>query len=236
MDQSGNKRGHQELTFSSTEEATTLLKWKATFQNKNNFLLASWTLSPTGSKNSSSDEEGSPDACMSCYRVICFNGCVNRLNITIAGVIGTLHEFAFSSLPFLDYVDLSMNQLSGTIPPEIGLIPPEMGTLINANSFFASSNKSFGPILAEIGKMKSLEELSVYENNLSGPIPKIESDLGELKLLHLYSNQLSGPIPNELENLKNLNKLQLSTNQLIGPILPSFGNKLLGGEIPPQLD
>jgi len=87
------------VTFASTEEATALLKWKATFQNQNNSLLASWTLSV--------------GACTDWYGVICFNGQINMLNITNAGVIGTLHDFPFSSLPFLEYVDLSMNQLSG---------------------------------------------------------------------------------------------------------------------------
>ncbi|KAM3250021.1 hypothetical protein P3L10_011791 [Capsicum annuum] len=30
------------ITFASTEEATALLKWKSTFKNQNNSLLASW--------------------------------------------------------------------------------------------------------------------------------------------------------------------------------------------------
>ncbi|PHT47865.1 hypothetical protein CQW23_12073 [Capsicum baccatum] len=60
----------------------------------------------------------SSDAYTYWYGVICVDGWVNRSNITNANNIGTL--FPFSSLPFLEYVDISMNQLSGTIPPEIG--------------------------------------------------------------------------------------------------------------------
>uniref|UniRef100_A0A3Q7EXR7 Leucine-rich repeat-containing N-terminal plant-type domain-containing protein n=1 Tax=Solanum lycopersicum TaxID=4081 RepID=A0A3Q7EXR7_SOLLC len=33
------------VTFASTEEAITILKWKATFKNQINSLLASWTQS-----------------------------------------------------------------------------------------------------------------------------------------------------------------------------------------------
>ncbi|XP_047259371.1 MDIS1-interacting receptor like kinase 2-like, partial [Capsicum annuum] len=93
------------ITFASTEEATALLKWKATFKNQNNSLLASWT--------------PSSDACKDWYGVSCFNGRVNMLNITNASVFATLYAFPFSSLPFLEYLDFSMNNLSGTIPPEI---------------------------------------------------------------------------------------------------------------------
>ncbi|PHT75428.1 hypothetical protein T459_18950 [Capsicum annuum] len=50
------------ITFALTEEATALLKWKATFKNRNNFLLALWT--------------SSSNACSDWYGVTCFNGSV----------------------------------------------------------------------------------------------------------------------------------------------------------------
>ncbi|KAM3342533.1 hypothetical protein P3S68_027499 [Capsicum galapagoense] len=96
------------VSFASTEEATALLKWKATFRNQNNLLLASWTLST--------------DACRDWNGIICFNGRINRWNITNVGVTGTLYDFPFSSLPFLEYVELRMNQLFGPIPSELGKI------------------------------------------------------------------------------------------------------------------
>ncbi|PHT67156.1 hypothetical protein T459_31581 [Capsicum annuum] len=94
------------ITFASTEEATALLKWKSTFKNQDNSLLASW--------------HPSSDACNDWYGVSCINGRVNKLNITNASVFRTLYAFPFSSLPFIEYLNLSMNNLSGTIPPEIG--------------------------------------------------------------------------------------------------------------------
>ncbi|XP_009630780.1 uncharacterized protein LOC107800972 [Nicotiana tabacum] len=248
------------VSFASTEEATALLKWKATFQNQNNSLLASWKLS---AKNSSSIGGASSDACRDWYGVICVNGRVNRLNITNASIIGTLYDFPFSSLPFLEYVDLCMNQLSGTIPPEIGkltnlvylelsinqisgIIPPRIGSLAKLQTLNISDNQLNGSIPAEIGKMKSLEDLGLQKNNLSGPIPKTIGDLSELKILHLYSNQLSGPIPTELGNLRNLIDLELANNQLTGSIPVSFGNlrnlqrlrlrtNKLSGSIPKEL-
>ncbi|PHU20298.1 hypothetical protein BC332_11449, partial [Capsicum chinense] len=175
------------VTFASTEEAAALLKWKATFLNQNsNSLLASWT--------------PSTDACRGWYGVQCFNSRVKMVNIANASVIGTLHDFPFSSLSFLEHVDLSMNHLSGTILPELG----KLTNLVYLN---LSINTISGNIPPQIGKMNSLEVLALQSNNLTGPIPITLGDLTELKSLHLYSNQLSGVIPSELGNLKNLNDL-----------------------------
>ncbi|PHT26228.1 hypothetical protein CQW23_34159 [Capsicum baccatum] len=215
--------------FSSTdEEATALLKWKATFHNENNSLLASWTLST--------------DACRDdWYGIICINGRINRLNIANVGVTGTLYDFPFSSLRFLEYVDLSMNQLFGPIPPELGKltslvhlnlsnnqisgsIPPQTGSLTKLETLSIFKNHLNGSIPSELGKLKHLTDLELYANQLSGSIPITLGDLTELKLLYLYSNQLSGHIPSELGNLKNLTDLLLSHNQFSGSIPITLGD------------
>ncbi|XP_059281628.1 probable leucine-rich repeat receptor-like protein kinase At1g35710 [Lycium ferocissimum] len=147
------------VTFASTEEATALLKWKVTTLNQNNSLLASWTLST--------------DACRDWYGVKCLNGRVNMLNITNVSVIGTLYDFPFSSLPFLEFVDLSMNQLSSTIPPEIG-------KLTNLVYLDLSMNNLSSSIPITLGDLTELQILYLHSNKLSGPIP---SELGNLKNL-----------------------------------------------------
>ncbi|XP_006354070.1 probable LRR receptor-like serine/threonine-protein kinase At4g08850 [Solanum tuberosum] len=230
------------ITFASTEEATALLKWKATFLNQNNSLQASWTLSsPAGTKNSSRIEATSSDACRGWYGVVCVNGRVNRLNITNASVIGTLYDFPFSSLPFLEYVDLSMNQLSGTIPPEIGklanlvyldlsinqisgTIPPQISSLTKLETLHIFSNQLNGSIPREIGRLRSLTDLALSSNFLSGSIPASLGNLNNLSFLHLYNNKLSGSIPSEIGELVNLVEAYISRNQLTGHIPPEIGN------------
>ena len=100
------------LIFScdSTEEAHALLKWKTSLQNQNGSLLPSWTLNnPT---------KISPCAWFGIY---CNHaGRVNSINLTSAGLKGTLHDFSFSSFPHLAYLDLRINQFFGIIPPQIG--------------------------------------------------------------------------------------------------------------------
>ncbi|OIT24179.1 mdis1-interacting receptor like kinase 2 [Nicotiana attenuata] len=230
------------VSFASTGEATDLLKWKATFQNQNNTLLASWKLSPVGSKNSSSAGATGSDACRGWYGVTCLNGRVNRLNITNASVVGTLYDFPFSPLPFLECVDLSMNQLSGTIPPEIGkltnlvyldlsinqisgTIPPEIGSLTKLDETLSIfDNQLNGSIPEEIGHLRSLAQLALNNNYLSGSIPALLGNLNNLSSLYLCKNKLSGPIPVEIGKMKSLESLYFDTNNLSGPIPSELGN------------
>ncbi|KAM3237867.1 hypothetical protein P3L10_012897 [Capsicum annuum] len=184
------------------------------------------------------------------------------LNITNVGV--TVHyDFPFSSLPFLEYVDPSMNQLSGTIPSEIGKltnlvyldlsiyqisckIPTQIGSLAKLETLFIFNNHLNGFIPVELGKMKSLKVLALGSNNISGPIPSELGNLKHLTDLELFHNQLSGSIPITLGDLTEIKILYLHSNQLSGSIPSELGkcNKLtdlrivrtrIGGSIPPEI-
>nr|XP_027090152.1 MDIS1-interacting receptor like kinase 2-like [Coffea arabica] len=244
----------------SVEEAEALLKWKASFQNPDNPLLSSWILPPNAANSSHSRKEiASP---CTWYGVSCIHS-VNWLNLTNSSINGTLYNFPFSSLPNLEYVDLTLNDLSGSIPPQIGnlskllyldlqrnlfsnTIPREIGRLKNLQTLHLNANELNGSIPEEIGQLRSLSDLALATNDLDGPIPASLGNLKNLTYLYFYDNLLSGPIPPELGLLYNLVELYLYRNQLPGPIPPSFGNlnKLevlhlysnkLTGLIPPEI-
>ncbi|KAM3356574.1 hypothetical protein P3S68_023288 [Capsicum galapagoense] len=196
-------------------------------KNQNNFLLASW--------------KPSSDACNDRYGVACINGRVNTLNITNASVVSTLYDFPFSSLPFLENVDLSMNNLSGTIPPEIGnltnliyldlhtnqisgIIPSQISSLAKLQIPRIFDNHLNGPIPGEIGQLRSLTELSLGMNFLNGSIPASLGNLNNLSHLYLYENHPSGSIPKKRGKLVNLVEAYLETSQLTGHIPPEMGN------------
>ena len=102
-------------------------------------------------------------------------------------------------------LDLSENQLSGTIPAEIG-------NLTSLTTLSISFNQLSGTIPVEIGNLTSLEHLLLGSNQLSGTIPAELGNLTRLISLGLENNQLSGTIPAEIGNLTSLFALRVDTD------------------------
>jgi Leucine-rich repeat (LRR) protein len=160
-------------------------------------------------------------------------------------------------------LDLRLNQLTGSIPPELGelssllelnlsnneisgSIPPELGNLSSLHTLWLSNNQLTGGIPPELGGLSSLWYLFLEHNQLTGNIPPELGNLSGVQFLFLSTNQLSGSIPPEISNLSNLSGLALSYNQLTGSIPPEIGNlsslrqlslshNQLNGSIPPEL-
>ena len=160
-------------------------------------------------------------------------------------------------------LDLSYNDLTGSIPPELGnltnlkwldlsyndltgSIPPELGNLTNLEGLDLGENQLSGSIPPELGNLTNLQGLRLGGNPLTGSIPVALGNLTNLEGLGLFENQLSGSIPPELGNLTNLQGLGLFENQLSGSIPPELGNltnlevlllqeNQLSGSIPPEL-
>ncbi len=61
-------------------------------------------------------------------------------------------------------MDLSENQLSGEIPPELG-------NLSNLRGLLLSNNQLSGEIPPELGNLSNLAELHLSRNQLTGRIP-----------------------------------------------------------------
>ena len=135
---------------------------------------------------------------------------------------------------------LPENNLTGSIPPEIGdlsaltnlalrrnnlrgLIPPEIGDLVALDRLALHGNSFSGTLPPELGKLSKLRLLLVSANSLSGPIPPELGNLSRLERLHLDINRFNGPIPPELGNLSKLKGLTADANQLTGPIPPELG-------------
>ncbi|MCP4901114.1 MAG: hypothetical protein GY906_29440, partial [bacterium] len=161
------------------------------------------------------------------------------------------------------YLRLYSNQLSGSIPPELGnlsnlsfvwleynqlsgSIPKELGRLSNLVFLRLERNNLSGSIPSEFGDLTSLQYMRLTFNQLSGSIPPELGNLASLQYMYLSSNQLSGSIPAELGSLTSLEDLGLVANQLTGSIPAELGNltnldflslgrNQLSGSIPPEL-
>ena len=91
-------------------------------------------------------------------------------------------------LQYVTMIDLSSNNLSGSIPFEIF-------SLSRLQFLNLSHNHLTGMISVEIGGMEYLESLDLSRNNLLGKIPQTMANLTFLDDLNLSYNNLSGRIP-----------------------------------------
>jgi len=116
------------------------------------------------------------------------------------------------------FLELNSNNLSGTIPPELGNLTSL--TLLNlSNNDFSGSS-----IPPELGNLTNLTNLSLTQSQLSGTIPPELGLLSNLTGFNLSSNELTGSIPTQLTNLTNVNLFLLNSNKLTGSIPPEFNN------------
>ena len=134
---------------------------------------------------------------------------------------------------------LTSNNLTGTIPPDLG-------RLDGLEYLWLNYNQLTGEIPAALGNLASLESLVLNDNQLSGEVPEELWDLASLEALWLNKNRLSGQIPSELADLINLRDLLLSDNGLSGEVPAELGDlasletlwlggNQLTGEIPSEL-
>ena len=103
-----------------------------------------------------------------------------------------------------------------------GVLPSALGKLSSLEKLSLISNHLSGDIPSEVGRLASLEELSLSGNLLSGSIPSELGRLTRLKKLLLDNNQLTGEIPHEFSLLTALKELTLAGNSLSGCVPESL--------------
>lgn len=136
-------------------------------------------------------------------------------------------------------IDLSNNNLIGTIPTEIGDLP-------NLSSLRLSNNQLSGPLPSTITNLTNLGDLFVDYNQLSGSLPSNIGDMVTLGNLDIQFNAFSGSIPSSLGDCSLMENIVMESNQLTGSIPASLGqltglfqinlgSNHLTGSIPPEL-
>ncbi|KAK7826640.1 receptor-like protein eix2 [Quercus suber] len=117
------------------------------------------------------------------------------------------------NLEFVKIIDLSNNNLFGSIPAEICV-------LFELRFLNLSRNHLMGKIPEKIGSMKELESIDLSRNHLSGKIPPSISNLTFLSYLDLSYNNFFGRIPSSTQ-LQSFDALSYVGNpQLCGDPLP----------------
>ncbi|XP_027770006.1 probable LRR receptor-like serine/threonine-protein kinase At1g07650 [Solanum pennellii] len=140
-------------------------------------------------------------------------------------------------LPYLKTIDVALNYLSGTIPPEwasiklefmsvmvnqlSGPIPKYLGNMTTLCYMSLENNMFNGTVPKELGNMVNLQSLTLSFNNLTGKLPKEVNKLTKLTELRLSGNNFTGILPS-FESLKNLQKLEIQASGFEGPVPPSI--------------
>jgi hypothetical protein len=118
----------------------------------------------------------------------------------------------------LEWLNLSGNELTNAIPPELagltnlvsvnlsfnqltGSLPHELSSLANLRTLFLGNNQLTGPIPSELGNLPNLTHLMLFYNKFTGPVPPQLGELSNLKLFTIENNQLTGPLPSTLTAL-----------------------------------
>jgi hypothetical protein len=114
-------------------------------------------------------------------------------------------------IPTLTMISLSVNNLDGQLPYEIG--NGKALTLLDL-----SINNLYGDILDTIGNCENLQYIELRQNSFGGSIPLTIGNISMLQDLDLSHNNLSGSIPMSLGNLQFLEELDLSFNNISGEI------------------
>ena len=127
------------------------------------------------------------------------------IQLSIGELVGYIPD-EIGELTELTFLNLFANTFSGGIPASIGKLT-KLQTLVLRNS------KLTGSIPDELGNLVNLEKLLLHENNLTGDIPISIAGLTNLWQIWLFSNELTG-LPQEVYDMASLSELQLDNNKL----------------------
>ncbi|KAL8517288.1 hypothetical protein ACS0TY_015500 [Phlomoides rotata] len=150
--------------------------------------------------------------------------------------------FQLSSLSQLQYLGLGSNNLTGGFPFWIanfssrflgvslalnnlqGSIPPEIGVLSGLRIFQVYGNQFSGELPSSVYNISSMRYFSVTQNRLHGEIPP---DIGlKFPVLEVFAggvNNFTGRIPDSLSNASGLQVLDFAENRLTGTVPSGLG-------------
>ncbi|XP_059668159.1 probable leucine-rich repeat receptor-like serine/threonine-protein kinase At3g14840 isoform X2 [Cornus florida] len=155
------------------------------------------------------------------------NGVCHVISIFLKGqdLAGVLPP-SLVKLPYIKTIDFTRNYLSGTIPQEwastkleymsltinrlSGPIPPYLGNITTLVYLSLEINQFSGTVPAELGKLPNLVNLILNDNNLTGELPMELSNLTKLTELEIQAGGFEGPIPSSISVLNYLTELRIS--------------------------
>ncbi|RAL43401.1 hypothetical protein DM860_012542 [Cuscuta australis] len=146
-----------------------------------------------------------PEEITACSSLVSFS-------CTRCNLVGPIPDI-FGSIPTLETLKLSYNNLTGSLPPSLAQSGIQVLTLNNQLSGLSGR-------VDVIGKMEQVTQIWLHVNKFTGPIPDLSRShfLSDLKL---RDNLLTGVIPDFFSSLPKLTNVSLQNNMFQGP-MPNF--------------
>ncbi|CAN6268213.1 unnamed protein product [Urochloa humidicola] len=133
-----------------------------------------------------------------------------------SGFTGAIPE-SFLGLEQLQVLDLSMNSLTGAVPPGFGRKFQKLMALD------LSQNSLSGPFPEEIGRCSMLQRFEVHGNGFTGELPGGLWLLPDLRVIRAQNNRFAGRLPEFPGGVSRLEELQLDNNSFSGVVPRSIG-------------
>lgn len=159
------------------------------------------------------------------------NVSVGKIALDGYNLTGVFDAGSICMVNSLTILSLKQNQISGSIPEEIGQCK-------QLTHLYLSGNKFSGSLPNSLSQLVNLKRLNISDNNFNGELPDLPRISGLVTFL-AQNNHLSGKIPNfDFENFKK-SEFNVANNNFSGPIPylqghltadSFFGNSELCGE------
>ncbi|KAK6946602.1 Serine-threonine/tyrosine-protein kinase, catalytic domain [Dillenia turbinata] len=112
---------------------------------------------------------------------------------------------------------LEINQLNGTLPPELG-------NLTQISRLLFTSNNFTGPIPDSFAKLTTLTDFRIGDNHFTGSMPSYITNWTNLQKLVIQASGLQGPIPDGISSLTAITDLRISDINGSAAAFPPLSN------------
>jgi hypothetical protein len=157
------------------------------------------------------------------------------------GLSGSLFPSFFASTPLLTFIDVSVNSLTGSLPPPpmhiqqyiVGSnnLSGSLDALTSSSTLvsFWGGRNYFSGTLPSLASYSSLQHFEAPNSKISGPLVFPPSPY--LLSFDLLGNALTGSLPSSLGIATRIERLLLSNNRLQGNITPFLSSLLAYGSL-----
>lgn len=213
-----------------SKDILSLLEFKKGIKNDpTGYVLNSWN-------EESIDFNGCPS---SWNGIVCNNGNVAGIVLDNLSLSVDADLSVFSKLSNLVKISMANNSITGKIPSNIAdfkaleyldlsdnlfssTLPPGLGKLESLKNLSLAGNNLSGSIPDSISGLTSVVSLDLSRNSFTGSLPASLTDLKSLVSLNLSNNGFTKRIPSGFEGVTTLKVLDLHQNKLEGTISEVF--------------